>query len=375
MAIDLAKRELSSNEQQRVDVSSGLDRFETIKCVCIWKAALDDDGKPQNTDLDLSSIAFNEKGRIVDHVYSPKISVKMLAHYGMPLGKLKSEENAICHLGDTTATGSEEYQSETIVINLNGVSSDIHRIVFFVNSPDVPFNKLPYLVAGFIGVASDGQEYELGLYNDYEEDRKSLIFPSLEKNNGSWSFVGNFFTRMQDNIGETISSLVNKTELSNGSGPLNNRESTYRLNNTSFNQGDDDEKFGSMTKALLYGFIVAIITAFLRFGYDWIVDKHFEGQAWMILTATVYMGLSLVLGFTVQSQSSYRSSKYPVVGALLILASIIMSDFMFISYIESSYNVYVSYSEYLATLTWWGWLVNIGSIVFVPFFAYSNANK
>lgn len=374
MAINLTKNDLSSIEYQTIDISNGLESFETIKCVCVWKAVLDD-GKTVCTDLDLSCIAINVNGRIIDHIYSPKISEKMLAHYGMPLGKLKSEDNAISHLGDTTATDSEEYQSETLVFNLKNISSDINQIVIFINSTDFSFNKIPYLVAGFIGVANDGQEYNLGLYNDYEEDRKSLIYPVLKRNNGLWSLTGNFSATMQDNIGETIFSLVNRTKLKNCSETLNDREITYHLNNTNFSIGDDDDRYGSMNKALLYGFIIAIITASLRFGYDWIIDKYFEGQALMILTGFVYVGLSFVLGCTVQCYSSYKSTKYPIVGALLILLSIIMSDFMFISYIESSYEVYVPYSEYLANFTWWGWLINVGSIILVPFFAYSNANK
>lgn len=374
MAIDLTKG-VSSSDEQSTNISNEIQRFKTIKCICVWRAALNEEGKPINTDLDLSCVAFNEKKRIIDHVYSPNISEKLLAHYGMPFGKLQSGDNAIVHLGDTAANGSEEYQSETIVINLAGVSSDINRLMFFVNSPDFSFDQLPYFVAGFIGVASDGQEYELGLYNNYDKDKKALIFPTVEKNDGLWSLSGEFSSRFQDNIGETISSFINEKELANCPDSLNNKEIAYRINDVHFNQGDDDEKYGSFSKAFLYGLVVAVITAFLRFGYDWIVDYYFGGKAWMIFTGVVYVGLSLFLGFTVQSQSSYKSTTYPIIGGLLILASIIMSDFMFMHYLESTYNVYVTYVDYLGILTGWGWVLNIGSVILVPYFAYFSTNK
>lgn len=360
---------------QSTKKSEKLQRFEYIKLVCVWEVALYNQNDPMVTDLDLGCVSFNSRGRICDHVYSPTTSEKMLAHYGLPIGKLISCDNAIAHSGDASGRKVGEQVAEVIAIDLYGLSPDVQNIAAYVNSPNIKFSSLPLFVVQIIGVYRDGSEYCIGFHKCYTHDCNTLYLPLLERAGDSWRLVGDFSAQSQANIGEVISSLHSsqiKQEITN---PLDGNEIIYRINDPTFNKGDDDSKYGSMPKAITYGLIATVITAFLRFGYEWILDNYFDGAAPWLITIIVYIVLCVILGITVQSQSSYKSFKYPILAGFLILVSIVLSDYMYVLYISSILNRSIDNIGFFANLTWWGWLTNFGSVILVPFLTYYQSNK
>lgn len=367
---NLTSEDLSPQEQPDCTVSHDITRFTSIKCSCVWKAP-----NNETIDIDLSCVAFNEMGRIIDHVYSPKISKKLLTHYGMPLGKLISKDNAIRHSGDNISTDPKTFTSEIITFNLADISSDINRLIIFVNSPQNSFHKLTCFAAKIIGVTSDGQEHELGLHKSPKKSKKTntaLIFPYIEKNQSSWSLLRDFSTSNYGNIGETISSLIDKNKIVDCPDTLNNREKTYRINDVHFTVGEDDGKVGLISKAILYGLVVSAITAFLRFRFDLFVETRDGITAKLVYTTFAYLLLSIWIADIIQRKASFKFMITPFISGLLILVSIILSHLISIFYIESSHSISVSYVEYLGFLTWWQWAIHIGTIILVPLSIFND---
>lgn len=300
-----------------------------------------------------------------------------MTHYGLPLGKFTSEDNAISYSGDDISNNSETLASETIVINLASISSDISRLIVFVNSPDIsfPFHKLPYFTGRLIGITSDGQEQELGLYESPQKPERTniaLIFPYIEKNQNSWSLLGDFSTSNYSHVGQTISSLLDKNKIVDCPDTLNNREKTYRINDVHFTVGEDDGKVGSVSKAILYGSVVSFITAFLRFYCDffYLENLNLIKKIWFTLGA--YCFCSYFPTITVQRTAIYKSKVSLFISGLLILASIFLSHLISIFYVESTQSISMPYIEYIGSLTWWQWVSHIVTIVLVPLFVYDD---
>ena len=74
--------------------------------------------KAQSIDLDASCLLFDASGQLVDQVW---------------FRQLKSKDGAVRHTGDNL-TGAGEGDDESIIVDLPALPSNVHTLVFTVNS-------------------------------------------------------------------------------------------------------------------------------------------------------------------------------------------------------------------------------------------------
>lgn len=218
MAINLVKG-------QKINLEKSAGSKLTNFCVgCNWGALLGKKkgwfgfGKQEryDVDLDLSCILLDEKGNIVDHIYSPEYRQDFLAHYGMPPGKLASVEGALQHSGDDRKGDQEEdddLDNEIISVNLDRVKPEIQQIFFFLNNvgPE-DFSKIPYVsIRMFEGTPQKVNEifarYDVAASPEYA-GKRALIMGKLYRRGSDWKFgaIGDAFD--DANICETINRIA-----------------------------------------------------------------------------------------------------------------------------------------------------------------------
>lgn len=91
---------------QRINLEKNNGSKLTQFCVgCNW-GAIEKGGflgfgkNVQDVDLDLSCVMLDANGNLCDHIYSPLYKREFLARYGMPPGKIDSNDFALHHSGD-----------------------------------------------------------------------------------------------------------------------------------------------------------------------------------------------------------------------------------------------------------------------------------
>ena len=124
---------------QRINLEKGSGAKLTNFCVgCNWgaitkKAFFGLTTTTVDVDLDLSCLLFDEKGEVIDHIWSPLYN---LGKIGLPKGKLDSNDRALHHTGDDLTGdqgGDDGLDNEIITVDLARVSSNVNSIVFFLN--------------------------------------------------------------------------------------------------------------------------------------------------------------------------------------------------------------------------------------------------
>ncbi len=119
---------------QRINLEKSNGSKLTDFCVgCNWGAIVSGGflgfGKTvQDVDLDLSCVMVDANGNLVDHIYSPLYKHEFLARYGMPPGKIDSNERALHHSGDDLKgdqAGDDGLDNEIITVDLNRVNPNV----------------------------------------------------------------------------------------------------------------------------------------------------------------------------------------------------------------------------------------------------------
>jgi tellurium resistance protein TerZ len=189
---------------QRINLEKGSGAKLTNFCVgCNWgaitkKAFFGLTTTTVDVDLDLSCLLFNEKGEVVDHIWSPLYN---LGKIGLPQGKLDSNDRALHHTGDDLTgdqDGDDGLDNEIITVDLARVSSNVNSIVFFLNiynnnDYQGDFSGIPYAsIRMYEGTPTKVKEvfaqYDVATKTDCV-GKRALVMGKLYRRNGEWKFA------------------------------------------------------------------------------------------------------------------------------------------------------------------------------------------
>lgn len=132
----------------------------------------------ESVDLDLSAIMFDENGKKVNTIYYGNLSGSGVKHSG--------DDRS----GDDEADDSD---NETISVNLANVGSASKIVFVLVSFKGQDFGLLPYAAMNLYNTSSTRPVKLANSNIDISKDHKfngkvSMIFASLEKINGSWTY-------------------------------------------------------------------------------------------------------------------------------------------------------------------------------------------
>lgn len=203
---------------QRINLEKSNGSKLTNFCVgCNWGAIVLGLGKSvQDVDLDLSCVMFDSNGQLVDHIYSPLYKREFLARYGMPLGKVDSNDRALHHSGDDLKgdqDGDDGLDNEIITVDLSRVSPNVDQIFFFLNNCGrEDFSQIPYAsIRMYEGTPERVKEvfasYDVAAESQYK-GMTALIMGKLYRRNGEWKFSAIGDAYPDANLCETIKRIA-----------------------------------------------------------------------------------------------------------------------------------------------------------------------
>ncbi|MBD5358015.1 MAG: TerD family protein [Bacteroides sp.] len=207
---------------QRINLEKNNGSKLTNFCVgCNWGAiptgGLFGLGKStKDVDLDLSCIMFDSNGQLFDHIYSPLYRIEFLNRYGMPLGKVDSNDLALHHSGDDLKgdqSGNDGLDNEIITVDLNRVNPNVDQIFFFLNNCGrEDFSQIPYAsIRMYEGTPQKVKEvfasYDVAA-NPRFKGMTALIMGKLYRRNGEWKFSAIGDAYPDTNICETIKRIA-----------------------------------------------------------------------------------------------------------------------------------------------------------------------
>ncbi|GAA0122703.1 MAG: TerD family protein [Clostridium argentinense] len=134
---------------------------------------------PANIDCDASVFMLNQNGQLVGN--------KSVIYFG----NLKSTCGGVVHTGDNL-TGDGDGDDEQIIVELNKISPNIHRLLFTVNIYDCirrhqDFGMIKNAFIRVVDVKSRKELIRYNLSDDYS-GRTSLMVGELYRHNGEWKF-------------------------------------------------------------------------------------------------------------------------------------------------------------------------------------------
>ncbi|WP_454055435.1 TerD family protein [Clostridium sp. Marseille-Q7071] len=132
-----------------------------------------------NIDCDASVFMLNQNGKLVGN--------KSVVYFG----NLKSSCGGVVHTGDNL-TGDGDGDDEQIIVELNKISPNIHRLLFTVNIYDCIKRKQDFgmIKNAFIRVVDAKTRKELIKYNlsDDYSGKTTLLVGELYHHDGEWKF-------------------------------------------------------------------------------------------------------------------------------------------------------------------------------------------
>ncbi|MBC8014803.1 MAG: TerD family protein [Sporomusaceae bacterium] len=135
--------------------------------------------KKEDFDCDASVLLLDSNGKLTRKEHM------------IYFGNLKSPCGSITHLGDNR-TGGGDGDDEQVLIQLNKVSSDVHKIVFVVNIYDCQKRKQDFgmIKNAFIRVVNKGNMQEITRYDLTESyaGKTALIVGEVYRHQGEWKF-------------------------------------------------------------------------------------------------------------------------------------------------------------------------------------------
>jgi len=128
----------------------------------------------QDVDLDLSCILIDDTNNVCDHLYSPLYNPQILQQFGLPKGKLDSNDGALHHTGDDLQGdkgGDDGLDNEIITVNLDRVAPNVSKIFFFLNNVGKEdFSQIPYAKIRMFEGTPQRVNSEFASYNDSLEE-------------------------------------------------------------------------------------------------------------------------------------------------------------------------------------------------------------
>lgn len=215
MAINLTKG-------QKIDLRKSTGETLTNFCVGVnWggiekKTLFGLSKTTQSVDLDLSCVLIDAQKNICDHVYSPLYRVEVLQKFGLPKGKLNTNDGAIKHTGDDLqgdSGGDDGLDNEIVTVDLNKIDSKVDQIFFFLNNAgnedfaQIPYAKIRMYEGTPTKVQSVFADYNVSAESQYS-GKKSIIMGKLYKRNGEWKFSAIGDPTEDVFLGQTIHRIV-----------------------------------------------------------------------------------------------------------------------------------------------------------------------
>ncbi len=227
MAIDLGKK-LEKGQRINLEKSDGSKLTEF--CVGVnWGAIemqVEESGflgfgkktvtKTVDVDLDLSCILIDNNNKLCDHIYSPLYKPDFLAHYGMPQGKLDTNDGALHHSGDDLEGdkgGDDGLDNEIITVDLSKINSNVAQIFFFLNNvgkedfSQIPYAKIRMYEGTPAKVKSVFASYNVSAERQYA-GKRAIIMGKLYKKDGEWKFHAIGDPAEDNNLCETAARIV-----------------------------------------------------------------------------------------------------------------------------------------------------------------------
>lgn len=136
-------------------------------------------GGRADIDCDASVFMLNQEGKLS--------GIKDLIYFG----NLKSACKSVLHTGDNL-TGEGTGDDEQILVNLDKVPSNIHKLLFVVNIYNCVDRKQHFgmIENAYIRVEDQGNKKEIAKYNlsDNYSEKTTLIVGAIYRKDGSWQF-------------------------------------------------------------------------------------------------------------------------------------------------------------------------------------------
>ena len=136
-------------------------------------------GGQADIDCDASVFMLNQEGKLS--------GIKDLIYFG----NLKSACKSVLHTGDNL-TGEGTGDDEQILVNLEKVPSNIHKLLFVVNIYNCVDRKQHFgmIENAYIRVEDQGNKKEIAKYNlsDNYSEKTTLIVGAIYRKDGSWQF-------------------------------------------------------------------------------------------------------------------------------------------------------------------------------------------
>ncbi len=169
-----------------------------------------------NIDLDLSCVLIDTNNNLCDHLYSPLYRVDVLQQFGLPKGKLISQDTALKHTGDDLEGdkgGDDGLDNEIITVDLSRIDPKVAQIFFFLNNAgredfsQIPYAKIRMYEGTPTRVASVFAEYNVSAEAQYV-GKQSIIMGKLYKRNDEWKFSAIGDPTEDTFLGQTIQRIV-----------------------------------------------------------------------------------------------------------------------------------------------------------------------
>lgn len=215
MAINLQKG-------QRIDLRKTSGATLTNFCVGVnWggieaKAFFGLSKTTKSVDLDLSCVLIDGNNQLCDHLYSNLYNPAILQQFGLPKGKLITDDNALRHSGDDLAGdsgGDDGLDNEIITVDLSKLNPNVAQIFFFVNNAGKEdFSQIPYAkIRMYEGTPTMVKEV-FASYNVSAEaqyvSKRSMILGKLYKKDNEWKFNAIGDPTEDVFLGQTIHRIV-----------------------------------------------------------------------------------------------------------------------------------------------------------------------
>ena len=207
---------------QRINLEKNNGAKLTQFCVgCNWGSIIKNGflglgNSVQDVDLDLSCVMLDANGNLCDHISSPLYRKEFLDQYGMPPGKVDSNDRALHHSGDDLKgdqDGDDGLDNEIITVDLNKISSSVEQIFFFLNNcGKEDFSQIPYAsIRMYEGTPEWVKEifaqYDVAAESQYQ-GKTALIMGKLYRRGGEWKFSAIGDAYPDGNLCETIKRII-----------------------------------------------------------------------------------------------------------------------------------------------------------------------
>jgi tellurium resistance protein TerZ len=172
--------------------------------------------KTVDVDLDLSCVLIDNANKMYDHIYSPLYRPEFLARYGMPKGKLDTNDRALHHSGDDLEGdkgGDDGLDNEIITVDLSKVNNSVSQIFFFLNNvgkedfSQIPYAKIRMYEGTPTKVKSVFASYNVSAEPQYS-GKQAIIMGKLYRKDGSWRFYAIGDPTDDSNLCETIARII-----------------------------------------------------------------------------------------------------------------------------------------------------------------------